>query len=195
MRFSAVILAAGKSRRMGRNKLLIEFEGRPLLAWVLEAVTSSVVEETLVVLGHSPLELRPILEPYEVEEVYNPDYEMGMSTSFKAGLNRVSTDAAFLVLGDQLGLKPALLNEMARVMEGDSEAFIVSPIYRDRRGHPVLFHRVLFQEILALPLSAPIKVVVDRYEAHHRYVEGDHWCVFDLDTPEDIERARLLFSP
>ncbi len=195
MRLSAVILAAGKSERMGRNKLLIEFGGRPLLTWVLEAVEASRVEEALVVLGHEPQELRPILRDYDVEEVYNPDYELGMTTSFQAGLRRASGDAAFLILGDQLGLKPELLDEMARVMEGDPEALLVSPMYQGRRGHPVLFHETLFPEILALPPGTPIKVVVDRYEDHHRYVEGDLWCVFDLDTPEDVERARLLFSP
>ena len=195
MRFSAVILAAGKSERMGRNKLLIEFGGRPLLSWVLEAVEASRVDETLVVLGHKPQELQPVLRAYEVETVYNPDYELGMTTSFQAGLRRASGDAAFLILGDQLGLKPELLDEMAGVMEKDSEALLVSPRYRGRRGHPVLFRRALFQEILALPPDTPIKVVVDRYDAYHRYVEGDHWCVFDLDTPEDVERAKLLFSP
>ncbi len=195
MRLSAVVLAAGKSERMGRNKLLIEFRGRPLLAWVLEAVEASRIDETLVVVGHNFQELQPILRAYDVEEVYNPDYELGMTTSFQAGLRRASGDAAFLILGDQLGLKPELLDEMAGVMEKDPEALLVSPMYQGRRGHPVLFHRALFQEILALPPGTPIKVVVDRYDAYHRYVEGDFWCIFDLDTPEDVERASRLFSP
>ena len=195
MRLSAIILAAGKSERMGRNKLLIEFGGRPLLSWVLDAVEASRVDEAIVVLGHKPQELSPILRAYDVEEVYNPDYELGMTASFQAGLRRASGDAAFLILGDQLGLKPELLDEMARVMERDPEALLVSPMYQGRRGHPVLFHKTLFHEILALPPGTPIKMVVDRYEAHHRYVEGDLWCVFDLDTPEDVERAKLLFSP
>ena len=195
MRLSAIILAAGKSERMGRNKLLIEFGGRPLLSWVLDAVEASRVDEAIVVLGHKPQELSPILRAYDVEEVYNPDYELGMTTSFQAGLRRASGDAAFLILGDQLGLKPELLDEMARVMERDPEALLVSPMYQGRRGHPVLFHKTLFHEILALPPGTPIKMVVDQYEAHHRYVEGDLWCVFDLDTPEDVERAKLLFSP
>jgi len=195
MRLSAIILAAGKSERMGRNKLLIEFGGRPLLSWVLDAVEASRVDEAIVVLGHKPQELSPILRAYDVEEVYNPDYELGMTTSFQAGLRRASGDAAFLILGDQLGLKPELLDEMARVMERDPEALLISPMYQGRRGHPVLFHKTLFHEILALPPGTPIKMVVDRYEAHHRYVEGDLWCVFDLDTPEDVERAKLLFSP
>ena len=167
MRLSAIILAAGKSERMGRNKLLIEFGGRPLLSWVLEAVEASRVDETLVVLGHKPQELQPVLRAYKVETVYNPNYELGMTTSFQSGLRRASGDASFLILGDQLGLKPELLDEMASVMERDSEALLVSPMYQGRRGHPVLFHKTLFHEILALPPGTPIKMVVDRYEAHH----------------------------
>lgn len=192
--FAAVVLAAGEARRMGRNKLLLEVAGRPILDWVLDAIDASAVDEVIVVLGHRPEELRPLVEAHGATVVLNPDYDEGMVFSFKAGLRRVSADGAFLVLGDQIGLKPVLLNRMASVMEADPEALIVSPAHRGRRGHPVLFRRSLFPEILGLGPGETVRDVVFRHEAAHRLVEGDPWCLLDIDTPEDLEKARRLFG-
>jgi len=188
-----VVLAAGKSERMGRNKLLLEVAGRPILDRLLDALENS-VDKVLVVLGHRPEELRPIAEAHGIEVVLNPDYEEGMTSSFKAGLRGVSADAAFLVLGDQLGLRAELLGRMAAAMEADPEALIVSPVYQNRRGHPVLFRRCLFEEILGLGPGGTMRNVVLHHEAGHRLVESDTWCVLDIDTPEDYKRTRRLFE-
>ena len=188
-----MVLAAGKSERMGRNKLLLEVAGRPILDRLLDALENS-VDKVLVVLGHRPEELRPIAEAHGIEVVLNPDYEEGMTSSFKAGLRGVSADAAFLVLGDQLGLRAELLGRMAAAMEADPEALIVSPVYQNRRGHPVLFRRCLFEEILGLGPGGTMRNVVLHHEAGHRLVESDTWCVLDIDTPEDYKRTRRLFE-
>ena len=194
LRLAAVVLAAGKSERMGRNKLLLEVAGRPILDWLLEAINASVVDDVIVVLGHQPEELRPLAEAHGAEVVLNPCYEEGMASSFKAGLRRVSADAAFLVLGDQLGLEAGLLDRMAASMESDLDVLIVSPVYRGRRGHPVLFRRTLFPEILDLGPEETVRDIVIRHEAAHRLVEGSLWCVLDIDTPKEYERARRLFE-
>ena len=194
MKLAAVVLAAGKSERMGRNKLLLRVGGRPILDLLLNALDASAVDEVFVVLGHRPEELRPIVEAHRAEIVLNPDYEKGMTSSFKAGLRQVSAEAAFLVLGDQLGLKAGLLDRMAAKMGSDQETLIVSPVYQGRRGHPVLFRRVLFAEILSLGEEETIKDLITRYEAAHRLIEGSLWCVIDLDTPQEYEKAKKLFE-
>ena len=194
LKLAAVVLAAGKSERMGRNKLLLEVAGRPLLERLLDTLDASSLDEVFVVLGHRPQDLKPIVEAHRAEAVINPDYEEGMTSSFKAGLRRVSADAAFLILGDQLGLDAGLLDRMTAAMEADPEALIVSPVHQGRRGHPVLFRHSLFPEILGLGPGETVRDVVLRHEAGHRLVEGDAWCVFDIDTPEDYERARRLFE-
>ncbi len=194
LRLAAIVLAAGKSERMGRNKLLLEVAGRPILDWLLDVLNASLVDEVLVVLGHRPKELRPIVETHDAEIVINTAYEEGMTSSFKAGLRWVSADAAFLVLGDQLGLKVELLKRMVVAMDSDPEALIVSPVHQGRRGHPVLFRRALFPEILSLKPDETVRDVVLRHEASHRLVEGDVWSVLDIDTPEDFDRARSLFE-
>lgn len=194
MRVAAVVLAAGKSSRMGRNKLLLEVGGRTILDRILDAMKASAVDEVFVVLGHDPGSIRPIAEAHGVSTVLNPEHEKGMTSSFQAGLREVTADAAFLVLGDQLGLEPALLDEMEELMVADPGALIISPVHDGRRGHPVLFRRSLFHEIFSLGEEETMKDIVLRQEEDHRSVRGSMWCTMDIDTPEDFERAVRLFD-
>jgi CTP:molybdopterin cytidylyltransferase MocA len=188
LRAAAVVLAAGKSSRMGRNKLLLEVDGATILDRLLISL-KSVLNEVIVVTGHDPEPIRAIAESRGARVVHNPNHEEGMTTSYQAGLRVASADAVFLVLGDQLGLEPGLLLRMIDVMEGDQSALIVSPICEGKRGHPTLFRRPLFSEILGLRGEETLKDVVLRHETEHRTVEGDEWTVIDLDTPEDYEQA------
>ncbi len=190
LRVAAVVLAAGKSQRMGRNKLLLKLGGITVLDRVLSSIEASRVEETFVVLGHRPEDLVPIVDAHAAEAVLNPDYEEGMTTSFQAGLSRVSVDAAFLCLGDQAVLDPVLMNKMVDTMEADPEALIVSPVHEGRRGHPVLFRNSLFPEIMSLGQGKTLKDVVEGHGDRHLEVGGDIWCTLDMDTPEDYERIR-----
>ena len=194
MRVAAVVLAAGKSSRMGRNKLLLEVGGRTILDRILDAVEASAVDEVFVVLGHDPGSIRAIIEAHGVSTVLNPEYEKEMTNSFQAGLREVEADAAFLVLGDQLGLESTLLDEMVELMVSDPGAQIISPVHDGRRGHPVLFRRSLFHEILSLGEGETMKDVVLRHEEDHESVQGSMWCTMDIDTPEDFERAVRLFD-
>jgi len=191
MRAAAVVLAAGKSSRMGSNKLLLPFSDKTVLETTLDALKGV---STVVVTGHNPQELEAVLSRYKVKVVHNPRYEEGMTTSFQAGLRAVDADAAFLVLGDQVGLNPKTLSAMIQVMVDDEDAKIVSPRYGEARGHPVLFRQSLFGEILSLRPGESLRDVVARHEDSHRYVEGDVWTVIDLDTPEEYEAARKLWS-
>jgi molybdenum cofactor cytidylyltransferase len=190
LRVAAVVLAAGESRRMGRNKLLLKLGGITVLDRVLSSVEASRVEEVFVVLGHRPEDLEPIVYVHAIEAVLNPDYAKGMTSSFKAGLSRVSADAVFLCLGDQVVLDPILMDQMVDAMEANPEALIVSPMHKGMRGHPVLFRDPLFPEIINLGRGDTLKDVVIRHGDRHLEVEGDVWCTLDMDTPEDYERIR-----
>ncbi len=185
-----MVLAAGKSQRMGRNKLLLKLGGITVLDRVLSSLESSRIEKVYIVLGHRPEDLDHIINAHAAEAVSNPDYEKGMTTSFQAGLSRVSVDAAFLCLGDQAVLDPVLMNKMVDTMEADPEALIVSPVHKGRRGHPVLFRNTLFPEIMSLEQGKTLKDVVEGHGDRHLEVGGDIWCTLDMDTPEDYERIR-----
>ena len=196
MRCAAVVLAAGESRRMGRNKLLLKVGGRPMLDLLLAVLDASIVTEVFVVLGHRPKELKHLVEAHRAEAVINSIYKDGMFSSVKTGLERVSVDAAFFILGDQIGIRAELLERMAKAMELDDDVLIVSPVHEGKRGHPILIRSSLFPEMLRLDRHETLRDLVMRHERAHRLVEGDEWCVTDIDTPEDYERAknRLLAS-
>ena len=175
---------------MGVNKLLLKLGGITVLDRVLSSLEFSRVAEVFVVLGHKPEDLRPIVDAHAAEAVINPDYEEGMTTSFKAGLSSVSVDAVFLCLGDQAVLDPFLMDEMIDAMEADPETLLVSPVHEGMRGHPVLFRKALFPEIMCLGRGKTLKDVVDGHKAHNLEVEGDVWCTLDIDTPEDYEKIK-----
>lgn len=187
-------MAAGKSERMGRNKLLLEIGGQTVLDRVLAALEASQVEEIIVVLGHRPDDLYPVTGSHGVETVFNPGYEEGMTSSLKAGLRKVSGGMVFLCLGDQPMLDPALLDGMIEALQANPEAWIVSPVHGGRRGHPVLFRKPLFPEILGLGPRDILRDVVRGKEDLHLEVQGGPWCTLDMDTPEDYVRIKTLIE-
>ncbi len=192
MRTGAVVLAAGKSSRMGVNKLLLEVGGVKVLDRLLDTLTQA-VDHIVVVTGNNPDPIAAIAVVHGVLVVHNPEHEKGMFTSFQAGLNLVrNSDAVFLVLGDQLGLKSELLTRMVKMLEDLSGALIVSPVHEGKRGHPVLFRSTLFDEILSL--KGTLKEVVDKHANAQAFVEGDEWSTIDFDTPGEFECAKNLFE-
>jgi molybdenum cofactor cytidylyltransferase len=191
LRTGAVVLAAGRSSRMGANKLLLDVSGRTVLDRLLDALVY--VDEVVVVTGYNPEPIRKIAEAHEVRVAHNLDHEKGMTTSFKTGIRALGdVDAVFLVLGDQLGLRPELIRRMEAAIEDVPDALIVSPMHCGRRGHPVLFRGSLFREILAVEGS--LKDVVDTHAGEHVHVEGGEWSTLDFDTPADFERAKRLYE-
>jgi molybdenum cofactor cytidylyltransferase len=193
MRLAAIVLAAGKSSRMGSNKLLLKVGDRTVIEHILLSLKPM---ETIVVTGHRPEDIIDITKSLGVETVHNPDYEQGMTTSFQAGLRALEpeVEAVFMVLSDTFGFTKELLEWMADAMEDDSEPLIVSPVYQWKKGHPVLFRRPLFEEFLGLEAGETMRDVVNRHNDRHKYVESDIWCRIDLDTPEDYERVKALWS-
>jgi molybdenum cofactor cytidylyltransferase len=148
-----------------------------------------VVEEVIIVLGHHPEALKPLAEALSVDTVINIDYDRGMTSSFQLGLSKLRSDTVFLVLGDQIGITSQLMKKMIYLMEKDSDALIISPVYKGKKGHPVLFRKPLLPEILDLDLSETIKDLVDTYEDAHRFVEGSPLCVMNFNTPEEFKSA------
>jgi CTP:molybdopterin cytidylyltransferase MocA len=192
MKITAIVLAAGKSSRMGTNKLLLELDGKTVLDHILNNLR---YYDTIVVTGHRPEDIKPIIERHGARAVHNPDYEKGMTTSFQAGLKALNPEVntVYMVLSDTFGFKYELLDKMEEKM-ASTTALLVSPVYAGKRGHPVLVAYELFDEFLALGDDETMKDVVVRHEHEHEYVEGDIWTRIDLDTPEDYEKVKRLWA-
>jgi len=192
----AVVLAAGKSERMGVNKLFLSLEGKALIYNVLDAVAAAGVDEQMIVLGYDSermVEALKLRVP-TLKIAVNEDYEQGMTSSFLKGLQTLPyVDAAFLVLGDEPIFDPGILKLMVqRMQENQGKALIVSPIYKGKKGHPLLFHRKLFPEILRLKNPQTIREIVHRNAKRLLTVEAPQWTTMDIDTPEDYKRISSL---
>jgi len=192
----AVVLAAGKSERMGQNKLLLPLNGKALIEGVLNALSAAGIGEQVIVLGYKPEQVVEALKPRlnTLKIMVNEDYEQGMISSFQVGLQMMSyVDAAFLVLGDEPIFDPNLLNKMIQQMENSQgKALIVSPIHKGKKGHPLLFHRRLFTEILSLKSPQTIREIVHRHADRLLTIEAPQWTIMDIDTPEDYARISSL---
>jgi molybdenum cofactor cytidylyltransferase len=197
MRVGAVVLAAGKSLRMGRNKLLLPLKDKTVIENILDSLEAASVREQIVVLGTEPQEVVETIKPRlsKVKIALNLSPELGMASSFKTGLIMINNvDAAFLVLGDQAILDPNLLTKMVKTMEDNPEELIVSPIHNGKKGHPLLFHRKLFGEILSLKDTQTLREVIHGHEDRLVTVEAPEWTIIDIDTPEDYERLINLIK-
>lgn len=190
MRTSAVVLAAGKSSRMGKNKLLLEIDGKKILDWILQTLTST-LDEVIVVTGYNPEPIKKIVESYHCKIVHNYLYEKGMTTSFQTGIKETNADAVFLVLGDNFGLDSKLIKKMMKILE-EEDALIVSPVYNGIRGHPVLFHKKICDEII-YKKEMVLKDIVMQYSGAHVTVEGSIFTSLDFDTPEEFEKVKEIW--
>lgn len=137
---SAILLAAGKSRRMGRPKLLMPFGQSTIVEQAIDNLLGSVVDEVIVVLGHGAEEAIKTLVTKPVKLMTNPDYEQGMSTSIIAGLTLVDSQvqAVMLALGDQPLINSQTINKLVKEFYNHDKG-IVLPTCLGRRGHPIIF--------------------------------------------------------
>jgi len=176
---------------MGGPKLLLRIEGKRMIEWVVDSF-KGVVDELIVVLGHNPESLIPTLEELGTRWVVNENYREGMASSFKKGLEQLKNcDAVFLALGDQPFVDKSFLKKAIDIWR-KRKARIVSPVYKGKKGHPVLFDRSLFGEILSLGRQEMIRDVIHRHADERHLVKADKWSIMDTDTPEDLERLMEL---
>jgi len=193
---TAIVLAAGLSRRMGRAKLLLPLEGRPVIRITVEHVLASGIPRVVVVTGPEPHQVTEALTGLPVSFAVNPAPEAGQASSIRIGVKAVppETEAALITLGDQpflpAGVIPSLL-----AARRSAETPIVAPRYRDGRGNPVLFGREMFPELLELSGDQGARSIIERDPGRVTLVDFDFPMPHDLDTPEDYGRLRAPDNP
>ena len=186
---SAVVLAAGESKRMGQTKQLLDWEGRTILQQVLENLSRSRVDEVILVLGHEADRIMEKVDTRKVKVVINRNYKEGMITSIQQGLINLNdkVEAFFIVLADQPGVGPEvydrLISEFRRVSPPKS---IVLATFRGRRGHPALFSSKYKKETLRIKGDVGFRQVLQEHPEEILTVEMDTDSILqDIDTPED----------
>jgi molybdenum cofactor cytidylyltransferase len=187
-----VVLAAGRSTRMGTQKVLLPLGGKPLVQWVVDAALGSRAVQTIVVVGHAAAAVVDALGDQPVRLVVNSAYEAGMSASLGAGLKAVdpACAGALVLLGDQPFVTASLLDALIARFAETSTA-VVRPVVDGRAANPVLIPRTLFAEILEQRGDVGGREVVARHAGEVCLVTvSDPRTVVDIDSPEDYEAAQ-----
>lgn len=190
-RVAAIVLAAGRARRMGRNKLIAELDGAPIVRRVAGAALASRARPVVVVTGHEADAVRAALAGLDVVLAHNPDHAEGMSTSLRVGLAAAGpADAALVCLGDMPRLAAHHLDAVIAARAGDDT--IVVPTFDRKRGNPVLWPRRYFAEIAALTGDVGARALIDRYAEHVCFLPVDDPAILlDVDTPAALAALQV----
>ena len=190
-RVSAVVLAAGASRRMGRvNKLLAEIDGVPMIYRAVETALRSNAAEVVVVSGHQADPLRRALSGLEPRFIHNSSYRQGLATSLMSGIGAVSPSiaGAVVLLGDMPRLSADTVNALIARFFADHGKNICRPVFGGRPGNPVLWPRAWFSEILDIRGDIGARRLLERDDAQASSVEVDDPGIhFDIDEPQDLD--------
>ena len=185
---AAVVLAAGESRRMGRPKALLPIEGQTFIERIVAALGQAGLEKIFVVLGHNAENMAQKIAHLPVTVLINPDYPKGQLSSLQVALRYLRADedchGILVHLVDHPYIDPRLVKLLtARFLE--SGKLIVVPRFDGKRGHPVIFARSLFGELLHAPLEQGAKAVVNAHRAETLEIDTtDEGITLDIDTPE-----------
>ena len=189
-RVAAIVLAAGEGTRMqGRVKQLLPWRGKTLVENAIGVAAASRAAETLVVLGARAAEIRAVIQDAPARVVLNRDWETGHASSLRAGLDALSreTDAAIFVNADQPFLTTDVIDRVVQRYY-ETGASIVVPLYAGKRGSPVLFDRVHFDELKSLRGEQGGRELLAKHREQIQFVGfADARMALDVDTPEEYE--------
>lgn len=188
----AVILAAGRSSRMGGpNKLLAVFDGTPLVRRTTEAALASRAAGVTVVTGHQADRIAAMLEDLPIGLVDNPSFAAGLSTSLKAGIAAVPPQAAgaMVMLADMPGITAGMLDRLIDAFGDSHGAAVVRATHGGRRGNPLILPRALFADIDRIEGDSGARQILDQADATVVDVEIGEAASLDVDTPDAMARA------
>ena len=186
----AIILAAGESKRMGEPKLLLPFGQRTIIETVVDHVIQSKTDRGLIVVGHNEEKIRKKIRDLPIKIVVNPAYRQGMLSSVQRGFASLPEDAraALIVLGDQPSIPVSVID---RIVDARNKTLkgIVIPVYKKRRGHPILIVMKYREEVMHLDPETGLRGLVHDHAEDVLEVEVDNPAVLkDIDTAEDYTR-------
>ncbi len=190
---AAIILAAGRSTRMGQPKQLLDWGGVPLVRVVVGHALASGVHTVYVVTGEASQAVERALAGLPVTCVENADYATGQASSLRVGVAALPAEAhaACVLLGDQPFVTPEIIDSLIAAWH-ETHAAIVAPQYGRQRGNPVLFSSSVFPELLAVEGDQGARALLQADPTRIQLVSfADTRPLQDIDSPEDYARARV----
>jgi molybdenum cofactor cytidylyltransferase len=197
---AAVVLAAGRSRRMApHNKLLVaDRTGKPMIARVVDNVLSSNARPVLVVIGHQSEQVQHALGGRPVRYVHAPDYAHGLSASLKTGIAAVPEEcaAALVCLGDMPLVTGRMIDRLLSAYDPDEGRLIVLPTFRGKQGNPMLWDKRFFPEILQITGDSGARFLLGKHlEAVTEMEMADDAVLRDFDTTESLNSLPQRLRP
>jgi len=193
-RIAAVVLAAGRSTRMGAvNKMLAEIGGKPLVRIAAEQALASRAKPVIVVTGHERERVEQALAGLAVQLVHNPDYAEGLGTSLKAGIAALPevADGAVVCLGDMPQVDAGLIDKLIGGFDPERGALVVVPSIEGRRGNPVLWSRRFFPDLMQIQGDIGARHLIGHYaEAVVEIPLAGEAALIDVDTPESLSAVK-----
>jgi molybdenum cofactor cytidylyltransferase len=192
VKISALVLAAGESKRMaGQHKLLLPFAGKTIVECTVDAILHADIGEAIVILGHEAEAMQQVLDGRQLRFVYNPDFRQGMASSIHAGLAALAPDsgAVMIALADLPLIQTAELNLLIAAFLQTRNKTIAVPVFAGQRGNPVIFDLRYRPEMLALRGDVGCKSILSHHPDAVLEVEMPTASVLaDVDTVEAYER-------
>lgn len=188
----AIILAAGASTRMGRQKMLLPFAGSTVVAHVADQCARGGLDAVHVVVGYDAAEVSQALTGKPCLVIYNPDHETGMLSSVRAGLASAALEwtAAFIVLGDQPLLYPGVIERLLDSATANPEK-LIAPTFGGKRGHPLVLPRLFWPEVLTQYDEVGLRGVLHAHEDRIVTVDMDTDVILkDMDWQQDYDALR-----
>ena len=191
----AIILAAGRSRRMGVQKLLLPVGGKPMIARIVDEVLAGPVDQAFVVIGQDGARVADALSGRGVHFVSNPDVGGEMLSSVRCALGAMPQDtvAALVVLGDQPGITSDVVATLVGAFRSSGRGIVV-PTHGGRRGHPLLVAMHYRDEVLSRHDGIGLRGLLQAHPEDVLEVEVPTLAVLeDVDEPGDYSRAAKGF--
>jgi molybdenum cofactor cytidylyltransferase len=192
----AIVLAAGQSKRMGVQKLLLPFGGRTVIAHIVEQLTASSVDKVHVVVGCQGKQVSRELSGRPVSIVNNSNYKSGMLSSVRCGLRAISQQCrvVLVTLGDQPSVTTKLIDEMLQKYDSTEKQILV-PLYNGKRGHPVIFSAAYRDEILTHYDDVGLRGLLHAHEEDiFELPVKTSGVLSDMDYMQDYKQELNLFE-
>ncbi len=182
---TAIIMASGLSKRMGENKLLLEFEGVPIIEHTFKEIKKSNIKEVIVISQYN--EIISLSKKYKFKCIYNDNAAIGQSESIKLGIiNSSKCDGYMFFVGDQPLIDSFYIDKIMNEFNKDNE-FIIIPKYNNKKGNPVIFPYKKREDLLNLQKDEKGKKVVNNYDKI-KFVQVSESMLIDIDNKEDYKR-------
>ena len=192
----AMVLAAGRSRRMGVQKLLLPFGSKTVITHIVDQLTESSVDEVHVVVGCQGKRVSRELSGRPVSIVNNSNYKSGMLSSVRCGLHAMAQQcrAVLVALGDQPSVTTKLIDQMLQAF-ASTEKQILVPLYHGKRGHPIMFSADYREEILTHYDDVGLRGLLHAHKDDiFELPVTASGVLSDMDYPEDYQRELDLLK-